>query len=439
MTFYTVVATPDGEIFEHPEYHMAAMSGNDISIPQATELIPLPEGSRLFTLPGLNPVGINPRSGKAEVIRNLPRSMGGEPVQAVCAFMTPGYMRTYLPAAEYPQQRQTLPLWAYTALAWCAEEERFYVAAVKVDRSKQWQPEYFDDREVAPGVDRLLARYPDNRLLLQLSRCALDYHCFAAKNLFLGRWEAPLPTSPTCNSRCLGCLSYQAQENECCPSSQERIDFVPEVEELLQTAVPHLEQAENAIVSFGQGCEGDPIMQADMICEAVRRMRSSTRRGTINFNSNSSLPDKVEALAQAGLDSIRVSLNSVREPFYNAYYRPRGYCFADVLESVRRAKQHGLFVMFNYLVFPGVTDQRDELEALVRVIDEYGVDMLQLRNLAIDPQMYLDAMPAGADPVGMASMLNEVKQRVPRIQYGYFNRTKENFYPPGFEQDWPLE
>lgn len=438
MTFYTVVATQDGEIFEHPEYRMAGMSGNEVCVPDEAEMIPLPEGSRLFTMPGLMPVGINLKSGNKETIRHLPRAMGGEAVQAVCAFMTPAYMRTYLPAVEYPASRETLPLWAYTALAWSAEDERFYVPALKVDRSTQWQPEYFDDREVAPGVDELLERYPHNRLLQQLSRCALDYHCFAAKNLFLKRWEAPLPSSPTCNSNCLGCLSYQAAENECCPSSQERIDFVPSVEELVQTAVPHLQHAENAIVSFGQGCEGDPIMQADLICAAVKEMRRKTSRGTINFNSNASLPDKVEALAAAGLDSIRVSLNSVREPVYNAYYRPHAYRFADVLEAVRRAKEHGLFVMFNYLVFPGITDQREELEALVEVIEQYDVDMLQLRNLAIDPQMYLKAMPESHDCVGMAHMFSEIKKRVPRIQYGYFNRTKENFYPSGFEQDWPL-
>ncbi len=438
MTFFSVVATQDGEVFEHPEYRMAAMSGNEICVPAAAEMIPLPEGSRLFTLPGLNPIGINPRTGKSQVIRTLPRSMGGEAVQAVCAFMSPAYMRTYLPAVEYPPKHQTLPLWAYTALAWCAEEERFYVPALKVDRSTQWESEYFDDREVAPGVDTLLERYPDNRLLLQLSRCALDYHCFAAKNLFLQRWEAPLPTSPTCNSRCLGCLSYQAAENECCPSSQERIEFVPTVEELVQTAVPHLQTAQNAIVSFGQGCEGDPIMQADLICEAVREIRRRTTCGTINFNSNSSLPDKVEALAKAGLDSIRVSLNSVREPVYNAYYRPRSYCLADVFESVRRAKDHGLFVMFNYLVFPGITDQRAEMKELMRVIEHYGVDMLQLRNLAIDPQLYLQALPPAQDCVGMAYMFNEIKAQIPRLQYGYFNRTKDNFYPAGFETDWPL-
>jgi hypothetical protein len=24
------------------------------------------------------------------------------------------------------------------------------------------------------------------------------------------------------------------------------------------------------------------------------------------------------------------------------------------------------------------------------------------------------------------------------LQYGYFNRTRENFYPDGYQADWPL-
>lgn len=437
-TIYMLVATPDGEVFEHPELLMAGMNGMTVCRPSIDELIPLPEGSRLFTVPNTPPIGFDPKRGSFVTAPRLPKSWGGDKVEAVSAFMAPAYTRTLLPAASYQKKREILPLWAYTAVGWCVEEERFYVAAQQVDRNVQWEPDRFDDREVAPGVDHYLAQHPDNRLLQQLSRCALDYHCFAAKNLFLGRWEAPLPTSPVCNSRCLGCLSYQAEENECCPSSQERLTFVPTVKELCETAIPHLERAENAIVSFGQGCEGDPIMQAETICQAVTEMRKQTSRGTINFNSNASLPDKVELLAKSGLDSIRVSLNSLREPFYNAYYRPRGYQFTDVLESLKRAKDQGLFVMLNYLVFPGITDQQAEIDALVNVIDDGQVDLIQMRNLCLDPVMYCQAMPSGENAIGMKNMLDQVKQRVPKIQYGYFNRTKDNFFPQGFESDWPI-
>jgi len=434
-----VVADAQGEVFDHPFLDMAAMSGLHAQLPADDEMIPMPEGSRLFTIPDTPPLGWDRRQKRMTTIDELPRSWGGGRAQAVCAFVAPGYTRTLLPAAAWQRKRVTLPLWAYTAVGWCVEEERFYVAAVKVDRNPQWQPDNFDDRVLDPKVRERLARQPDNRLLEQLARCAVDYHCFAAKNLFLGRWEAPLPISPACNSRCLGCLSHQPTANECCPSSQERITFVPTPEELLEVAVPHLEEAENAIVSFGQGCEGDPILQAPTAAEAIRGMRRDTSRGTINFNSNASLPDEVERLADAGLDSIRISLNSVRHGPYDRYYRPQGYAFANVIESVHRAKRKGLFTMLNYLVFPGFSDQREEIEALVRLIEETEVDLIQMRNLSLDPTLYTAVMEIEGAGVGMKSMLDEIKRRVPRIQFGYFNRTRENFYPPGYERDWQFD
>ena len=435
-TFLSVVADEKGEVFEHPELLLAGMNGRAVVRPQAEELIPLPEGSRLFTIPGAPVIGFDPRSRQEATVERLPKRWGGGRIQAVSTFLTPGFTRTLLPAADYRRQCGTLPLWSYTAVGWCVEEERFYAAAVQVDRNQQWRPEHFDDRVLDPLVRRRLAELPENRLLVQLARCAIDYHCFAAKNLFFRRWEAPLPVSPACNARCIGCISLQ--ESDCCPASQERLAFVPTVAELGEGAVPHLEEAEHAIVSFGQGCEGDPILQADTVCAAVRAMRRATRRGTVNFNSNASLPDAIDRLAAAGIDSIRVSLNSAQEQLYDAYYRQRGYTFGDVVEALRRAKRAGLFTMLNYLVFPGVSDRREEVEALKALVGEIGVDLVQMRNLSLDPTLYLDTLGVEGRGIGMIALLREVKTAFPKLQYGYFNRTKENFFPPGFETDWPI-
>ena len=436
-TILAVIADEDGEVFEHPELLMAGMNGMTVCHPEENELIPLPEGSRLFTIPNTPPIGFDRDNGQQKTIDSLPAEWGGGKAQAVSAFTTPAFTRTLLPAADYSKKQVELTLWSYTAVGWCIEEERFYVAAVRVDRNQQWEAEHFDDRILEPLVRKRVAEQADNRLIKQLSRCALDYHCFAAKNLFFGRWEAPLPTSPTCNAHCLGCISLQ-DEPEICQASQDRLTFVPTVEELCQVAVTHLKCAENSIVSFGQGCEGDPIIQAKRIAESVKEMRRQTSRGTINFNSNASIPDAIDTLAEAGIDSIRISLNSVQEHFYNAYYRPVKYKFDDVIESARRAKQHGLFTMLNYLVFPGITDREDEIEKLLELVDTLGIDLIQMRNLSIDPSMYWSAMQADGSGIGMKNMLDRVKREIPRLQYGYFNRTKENFYPAGYETDWPL-
>ncbi|HPX60311.1 MAG TPA: radical SAM protein [Deltaproteobacteria bacterium] len=431
-----VYADAKGNIYDHPELCMAGMNGNQATLPENMELIPLPEDSRLFTMPGMPPVAWDNTKMAFVSVPEVREGRRSQRIQAVSAFMAPGYMRTLLPACDYSSRNDHLPLWSYTAVGWDEDRECFVVAATKVDANPNWLPANYDDRTLDPLVRKLLKEMPDNRMLEQLARCAVDYHCFAAKNLFYRRWEAPLPTSPVCNAACLGCISLQASDY--CPSNQERISFVPTPEELCEIAVPHLEQAEQAIVSYGQGCEGDPIMQADTIAEATRRMKQATSRGTINFNSNGSMPDRIAMLCESGMDSFRFSMNSVREDIYNLYYRPRSYSFSDVVQSVKISKQAGRFTMINYLVSPGVTDAPEEVEALLKFVADTGIDMIQLRNLSIDPDFYNQAMGVTGRGIGMYRLLQRLKQEFPHLQFGYYNRTRENFFPDGYEQGWPL-
>jgi hypothetical protein len=64
--------------------------------------------------------------------------------------------------------------------------------------------------------------------------------------------------------------------------------------------------------------------------------------------------------------------------------------------------------------------------------------MLQLRNLSIDPDYYNRKMGIEGSGTGMYRLLQRVKKEFPRVQFGYFNRTKENFFPQGYEQGWPI-
>ena len=430
-------ADAKGNIYDHPELCMAGMNGPEAVLPEAVELIPLPEGSRIFTIPDTPPMAWDEKRKQFVTLDAVREGKRRVPIQAVSAFMAPGYVRTLLPACDYGRKKVHLPLWSYTAVGWDEERDCFVVAASRVDTNDNWNPCNYDDRELDPLVRRLLVEMPDNRLLEQLARCALDYHCFAAKNLFYRRWEAPIPTSPACNSRCLGCISLQP--SDCCPSNHERINFVPTPEEIVQLALPHLQQAPEPIVSYGQGCEGDPIMQADVVAEATRLLKSGTSRGTVNFNSNGSMPDKIRLLCESGMDSMRFSMNSVREDYYNKYYRPVGYTFSNVVESLKVAKERGLFVMINYLVSPGLSDDAEEIDALLRLIGDTGVDMIQMRNLSIDPDFYNKRMGLTGKGIGMYRMLQRIKKEYPRIQFGYFNRTRENFYPPDLENSWPID
>jgi len=269
---------------------------------------------------------------------------------------------------------------------------------------------------------------PDNRLARHLEHCALTYGCPAGKNFFLSRYEAPLPTSRPCNARCLGCISLQRDEQ--LTSSQNRIAFTPSAEEIAGVAIAHIQRVKNSVVSFGQGCEGDPLMAARVIEPAIGLIRQQTDDGTINMNTNASLPEVLAPLLDAGLDSIRVSLNSVREPCYNAYFRPKGYRFAHVLESIDLALAKGKHVAINYLNCPGFADCPEEVAALAVFLEKHPVQLIQWRNLNFDPRRYLkimnDAVPLGP-PVGMQQLLQMIRKRFPDLQYGYFNPPRERF------------
>ena len=186
-------------------------------------------------------------------------------------------------------------------------------------------------------------------------------------------------------------------------------------------------------------------MNPELLCNAVRLFREGGGRGTVNCNTNASRPDAVRALAEAGLTSLRVSLNSAREEVYSRYYRPH-YSFEDVRASIRTAREHGVFISLNLLFFPGVTDTENELEALTHLVGEGGVSMIQWRNLNIDPEYYLKLME-GIDhgpSMGLRLFMKRLRTACPWIRYGYFNpyvgdRADLTAPMPGEWKEKPLE
>jgi pyruvate-formate lyase-activating enzyme len=423
-----LICDEEGRIVERPDLGLAGQVGRRwVPVPDE-DLSPIPEGTKVFFLPESRAVGWDAEAGRPRVLRKA---------RAVAAMLQAGYTRTHLPAADYPagETRRSarhayLPLWAYAAVGW--KDGGMVAGAFRIDPLTHSETCHYDDRAIAPRVRRRVKRESENRLVRHLARCALEYHCFAAKNLFMERWEAPLPTAPACNARCLGCISLQPAD--CCPASQDRIDFVPTVEELAGVAVPHLERVPRAIVSFGQGCEGEPLTVASTLEAAVSEFRGRTDRGTVHLNTNGSLPKELRRIARAGLDSVRISLNSPAPETYAAYYRPRGYAFDDVVESVRLAVGEGLYTALNLLVFPGVTDLPAEVDALERLIEETGLQMVHLRNLSLDPRLYLEHLPGklldSGEPLGLRRLALRLKRRFPSLDLGYFNRPREDFAEP---------
>lgn len=415
---YLVFSDKKGNIYHHPFLRMAGSSLKEVNLPKQTELVKLPRGSSLFYLPQRHPIGFNSQSKKIEVLNEFE----GKEVFAVAAFPVPAYLRLYNPAS-ITKQEKVLPLWAYTACGYY--KGSFYIAALRVDKRIRQNPCFYDTKLVNKQVRVRLKEYPRNRLYKHLANCALNYNCLAAKNLFLKRWEAPLPTARFCNARCIGCLSYQESD---CVSSHLRINFRPKACEIVEVMSNHLKVAREAIVSFGQGCEGEPLLEAELIARSIIEVRENTQRGTVNMNTNASMPKKIKLLCQAGMDSFRVSLNSTREKSYKLYFRPKNYKFSDVIRSIEAAKKCNKFVSINLFVFPGVSDSAQEIKCLIRFIKNTGIDMIQWRNLNIDPDYYLKCIPhKNLRPQGVLCLLDTVRKEFPRLKQGYFNLPKESF------------
>lgn len=421
-----VVANERGEIFDLDGYAAVGMAGGQLTLLQAADTAKMPHGSELMRLPDRRPIVHNRSTGELEVLTENPM-LPGEAVFPVAAFNSPGYLLTHVSAYREEPHAGCLPLFSYGAVGW--QRGGFRSAILQVDREPRQDLRQMPPCDVAAGVRRLRKLLPGNRLRAHLEHCALVYGCPAGKNFFLGRYEAPLPASRYCNARCLGCLSLQPGEGV--SPSQDRIDFTPDPEEIAAVALAHIQRVKHSVVSFGQGCEGDPLLAAEVIEPAIRLIRSRTPAGTINMNTNASRPEVLEKLFAAGLDSMRVSLNSARKACYETYFRPKDYRFEQVLDSVDLANRLGKFVSLNYLNCPGVTDAPQEAEAFMAFLGDHPVHLIQWRNLNFDPLRYWRAMAAVAPqgpPMGMKALLAELRGHFPGLGYGYFNPPKERFH-----------
>ena len=155
---HMLVADEQGNIYDHPDFLLLCRRGEEWSLPRPDELMPLPEESELFLLPGRRAVGLNPETGETEVMEDW----------AVAAFAAPAHTLTAHPVYMTDEGAPMLPLFAYGAVGFA--NGRFYVCAKKVDE---------DVRQVFKGISRgkidrsarkIIEDFPDN------SRCGLVQH-----------------------------------------------------------------------------------------------------------------------------------------------------------------------------------------------------------------------------------------------------------------------
>lgn len=408
--YYFVYADENGNGYIDETHYALGLLGNSFVEPAEEELIALPEGASLTMIPDRQAV-VMTKDGQFVPYTGPGWVMG--------ALLPQGFTRTLLPAFLNKPDAPGLPLFGYAAV--CAKEGELYVAALPTDEDYKWNPRYFNTADLAGRVQKMQAKFPNNRLLKQLGHCALTYGCFTAQNIFYGRWEGGIPVSPVCNAQCLGCISLQP--SECCPSPQSRLTFVPTLTEIVELGAGHLQSGAEAIISFGQGCEGDPSMQAELIAQAITTMRQITARGTINMNTNAGNTAGIAKLCQAGIDSLRVSLNSATDAVYAQYYRPRSYTLDNVRRSLQLAAEHGVYTYLNLLTYPGINDCEQEVENLLELVRDCQVKAIQIRNLNIDPQTMMPILQTvEGEALGIPAFLRILAEELPEVEIGNYTK-----------------
>ena len=94
-------------------------------------------------------------------------------------------------------------------------------------------------------------------------------------------------------------------------------------------------------------------------------------------------------------------------------------------------RRHGGHSSINWLVFPGVSDRQTEVDAIIALAKEVSLNLIQVRNLNIDPELYLESLGAGwaeeaGEALGMRAMLKRLRAELPEVKLGYFNPPRED-------------
>jgi pyruvate-formate lyase-activating enzyme len=391
--FSAVHSDRSGRIVVAADYAAAMSDGSSIG-PLAAAL-PLPAGSDVVHLPGRTGIGLD-RAGRS---RELGQGRWG-----VGAIVPIGYLRMGVPAYADDLGQPPLTPRAYAAVGADTNGE-LVVSAVALE------PEAgaADGRSAPDLVARITATqrdHPSSRVLRQLARCAKDYRCRAAANAFLGRHDCALPVAAPRNERPPEVLVLH-DDADAAPT--EPAAFRPTPEELADAASRHLEGG-GTVVAFGRACEGEPLLTVRLVEDAIVGIRERTRLGTIHLETNGSLPVALRRLCEAGLDSVAVRVASARAETYEAIHRPDGFRFADVRASIASAIAARVSVALRVLILPGLTDRRQELEALVGLAGELPAESsLVLCDLAADPQRALRIAPASEPAGGMERMLDRLR------------------------------
>jgi GTP 3',8-cyclase len=190
-----------------------------------------------------------------------------------------------------------------------------------------------------------------------------------------GRTATDLRVSLTdrCNLRCSYCMP--AEGLDWLPDEQTLTD--DEVIRLIRIAVEHLGIREVRFTG------GEPLVRRGLV-DIVRRTTALSPRPETSLTTNAlGLARTAHALAEAGLDRVNVSLDTIRrEDFLEITRRDR---LADVVAGLDAAHQAGLGpVKVNAVLLRGVND--DQGPELLRWCIERGYQLRFIEQMPLDAQ-----------------------------------------------------
>jgi pyruvate-formate lyase-activating enzyme len=264
-----------------------------------------------------------------------------------------------------------------------------------------------------------LRSHPGDRLVRQLARCAREYGCRGAANAFAGTGECALPIAAPSNERPPAAVAPH-RDGEAEPT--EPAAFHPSTDELAGLAREHFASG-GTMVGFGRACEGEPLLAAREVEDAIARIRIGTRDGTIHLSTNGSVPSSLRRLRSAGLDSMTVRLISARAATYEALHGP-DYRFSEVRASLRLGAELRVSLSVLVPVLPGIFDRPDELTELVALLSELPAgSTLLVRDLHADPLRALARVyTRGVEPLGIAVALKRIAEQAGHVRVGSFVR-----------------
>lgn len=188
-------------------------------------------------------------------------------------------------------------------------------------------------------------------------------------------------------------------------------------ERTIDRAVSHLNNSANGAVRFFTENRSHAQLIANMIVD----IRKSSDRGFIQIDSNAATSEIASIWCEAGMDRIRIWVNSAQENFYNRFYAQHGFTFPDLQETLAVVAKSKREAELAYLIFPGLTDHPDELSAFTTLIKTSKPTQIVLDNLRTDPDWYMDELRLfhlSRNQIGIPGWVKNVKKAHPDIYIG---------------------